>query len=179
MFTVQGMDFGNFHSFLIPKDNHCLFHAFRIFLNMPPSTSLIEMQKNSIARIASNQNANIRVNHLNKFKNMKVALQAGDFKSRRFNSLWNEYVKKMSATEWAGQHEACTLADMYNLSVVVWRKHGSTASPLFSHQNALQNARTIHILFVNNNHYEITNIPDSFFPLHGMLFYIFKYIPEF
>ena len=112
MFTVQGMDFGNFHSFLIPKDNHCLFHAFQIFLDMPPSTSIIEMRKNMIGRIASNQNADIRVNHLNQFKNLKVALQAGDFKSRRFNSLQNEYVRKMSATEWGGQHEACTLADM-------------------------------------------------------------------
>lgn len=185
-FTVHGLD-GIFTSFDTPQDGSCLFHAFKALTGCSESVPL--MRSNLVAHIESIQDPDLRVNHMLQFF-PTAELQIQDFGNRRFNRMWTIYKTRMLTTEWCGMFEVSRLATMYNKSIVVWQKSSSSTVSFMDKcilpgsevRASLCNLQTcmkglillspwqrdvVHILYVNGNHFEHTDLPADFIPPHA------------
>ena len=183
-FTVPGLD-GIFRSFETPTDGHCLFHAFKAYTHCGDPVQL--MRSTLVTVIESIQDPEVRVLHMMQFFPAQQ-LQHLQFDTRQFKSLWGKYKKLMLANDWCGIFEASELAKLYNKSIVVWeKKPPSTISiierciipgaevifflpnvhcpptDLFFSCNPAQHD-IVHLLYVDNLHFEHTNLPPNFLP---------------
>ena len=186
-FQLNGLA-GTFRSFDNPGAGSCLFHAFKASVNCTESHTT--MRRNLISHIATIQDSCTRIVHMHQFF-PDCTLQLHDFDTPAFHSKWNEYKKRMSRTnEWCGFFEVMQLGIMYNKSVVVWRKSVSDAPNSFAEiidRHILPDAQVlnllfstfllpvtvlsvplqhdvVHLLYLNDNHFEHTNIPPTFLP---------------
>ena len=77
----------------------------------------------------------------------------------------NEYVQKMLEDwEWAGEHEIVTFSYLYNVNVTVYDAMTSSISYLTA-ENEKAN-HTIHLLMINNNHFNTLNVKNKSKFLH-------------
>ena len=111
------------------------------------------------------------------------------FKSRQFDTLWQQYRRRMLDKAWCGMFEAFELAKWYNKSIVIWKKKTPSTISIIE-RCILPGAQVIlflpalicppkdlffsckpaqddivHLLYVNNMHFESTNLPPNFLPL--------------
>jgi len=184
-FTVPGLD-GIFKSFDTPEDGSCLFHAFKDYTKCTDSVQ--HMRTTLVTIIESIQDADIRVNHMLQFFPRK-RLVPEQFTSRQFANLWNDYKKRMLDKEWCGMFEACELAKFYKKSIVLWEKKTPSTISIIERcilpgaqvilflpdlicppKNSFFSCKPaqddiVHLLYVNNMHFESTNLPPNFLPL--------------
>jgi len=96
-----------------------------------------------------------------------------DIHGQRFVRLWNRYQNEMLHHAWGGNAEISAISQLYSVNVVVWRvsEHANeqgvsnnVASIEVPVIHGSPNLRTLHLRWVNERHYEFTDLPLSFQP---------------
>ena len=181
-----------FRSFEVSGDGNCMFSSLihALHLDVTPQQLRIDM----IDRLQQ-QNAHMRICGLNEYMiresdvrnpywkrhieengtfQLHVEGADGDIEgdivgSPDFTEAWNVYVQEMSGRAYAGLTEITICAMMYKVNIALWSYKPATNTADFIITCPLSDAspaqRTIHLLNMDNIHYENTNIPETFRPV--------------
>ena len=169
-----------FKSFENSGHGDCLFESFRQSLNIPES--VLEMRNKMVERFetASDQTRVVQLNeHIMReldahnenymgYGDLHEGRPQITMQSNDFSALWAQYVHDMvNDAAYAGGAEAAALADIYKVNVTVWAHHqrSGTATHLTTHLQTPPSDRTVHLLNINNVHYESTDLPMESYPL--------------
>jgi hypothetical protein len=89
-----------------------------------------------------------------------------DIHGDRFHRLWLRYKSDMSDNSWGGNAELAAIKDLYSVSVVVWQiGRNGVAHQVNRIDVGLPDSATLHLCWVNERHYETTDIPARYLPL--------------
>ena len=111
-------------SFDTPEDGNCLFHAFSAATTCTQSAHAL--RTNLMDHIEQIADLPLRCHLLTQFfPNQEFHAH----NVRHVNKQWQSYMRRMRSfdiKEWCGAYEAITLANMHNMSIVIWRPFGNT-----------------------------------------------------
>ncbi len=116
-------------------------------------------------------------------------LTNGDIGTDRFQRWKQQYIKDIQDGDFLGNGEACVLSEAYNVCICVWyfdekSRLASLLRPCWlpSQANAAMPPPCVHLLWLNENHFEPTKISPHFRPvfpsefIFDVLAYIFWHI---
>ena len=172
-----------FTSFDNLGNGDCLFESFK--QSCPHITANYkEMRANMVRHIESIADPQIRVGHLNehvfreadagnrryrKYRGIGLDEQHPllTLHSHEFAQLWQQYCDEMKADAYAGQREAISLAEMYGVNLTIWifNHRNDKAHHSLTHVLQPPAARTVHILSIDNIHFEATSLPQEVYPV--------------
>lgn len=88
-----------------------------------------------------------------------------DVHGDRFHRLWLRYKHDMSDNSWGGNAELAAIKDLYSVSVVVWQIGCNGVAHQVNRIDAGRaDSSTLHLRWVDERHYETTDIPSSYLP---------------
>ena len=174
-----------FQSFKNKGNGDCLFESFRQILGI--TDSVLTMRRDMVHRLEQAPNQT-RISQLNEHIMREIDTRNEDYMgwgmsgddgldesraritiiSEKFSAIWQRYAEDMQYNSaYAGGAEAAALADMYNVNLTIWRhsERTSTITHLTTHLQTPPALRTVHLLSINNAHYEATNLPKAEYPL--------------
>ncbi len=74
------------------------------------------------------------------------------------------YRAEMLRNGWGGNAEMSAIANLYFVNIVVWSLAGGTVRMESRIVSGAADARTLHLRWVSEMHYEYTDIPETFLP---------------
>ena len=174
-----------FKSFKNDGNGDCLFESFQQTLHL--TDPILKMRRDMVQRLQQAPN-DTRISQLNEHIMREIETRNEDYMgwgmsgndgldessaritiiSEKFSEIWQLYADDMqNNSAYAGWAEAAALADMYRVNLTVWRHNGrnSTATHLNTYLQTPPAPRTVHLLSINNAHYEATNLPEAEYPL--------------
>ena len=181
-----------FRSFEVSGDGNCMFSSLihALHLDVTPQQLRIHMidrlqQQNAHMRICGLNEHMIRESDVRNTYWKRYFEENGTFQlhvegadgdiegdivgSPDFTEAWNRYVQEMSGRAYAGLTEITICAMIYNVNIALWSYKTATNTADFIITCPLSDAspaqRTIHLLNMDNIHYENTNIPETFRPV--------------
>ena len=83
----------------------------------------------------------------------------------RFNRLWQRYKMDMLDNSWGGNAEMGAIKDLYSVNIVVWQIIDGVARQVNRIAFEQGQAATVHIRWLDERHYETTEIPASYLPM--------------
>ena len=96
-----------------------------------------------------------------------------DISGQRFVRLWTRYRNEMLLHAWGGNAEISAISQLYSVNVIIWRvAEQSNERGVINNIARIEvpvihgspNLRTLHLRWVNEKHYEFTDIPPSYQP---------------
>ena len=88
--------------------------------------------------------------------------------SQNFVGVSERYAEDMQFNSaYAGNAEAVALSNMYGCNLTIWRykERNSTATHLMTYLQQPPSEKTVHLLSIDNLHYESTNLPSNIYPV--------------
>jgi hypothetical protein len=189
--AIPGTRIRVFKSFHVPPDGDCLYHSAKRLLDL--SISIAELRAQVVQHMDTLppvEQINIVNEHLLRepswqderlFGDQGVIDSDGnevigdilldssslsDVHGDRFDRLWRRYKLEMSDNSWGGNAEMAAIKDLYSVSVVVWQIDSNGVAHQINRINVGRaDSRTLHIRWVNEQHYEPTDIPASYLPM--------------
>ena len=169
-----------FRSFKIPGDGDCLFSSVKKMLQLDLS---VRDMRARVVEYMQTARPHVRISSINEhltrepqWNNERLYDSDGrelfldadnlqELQSHRFRHLWTRYNNDMRLHAFAGNGEIIALSNIFSVNIFTWTISGSTAqiaNPVMLEPAA--SARTLHLLNIDNIHFEDTDIPQTFLP---------------
>jgi len=161
-----------FHSYHVPGDGDCLFTSIKELLKL--HIPIQELRLQVVEHLEAENNV-CKMNVINEHclrdpawtrerRNLLDSSNPDHVMGHRYTVLWERYRAQMLRNGWGGNAEMSAIANLYFVNVVVWSLAGGTVRMESRIVSGAADARTLHLRWVSEMHYEYTDIPETFLP---------------